>query len=323
VFFASFTRWILCGLFALGVHEGFCQIQPVTFSGPQVTDGWIIDFISYPQTIFGTFPGIKTWPQPMVANVPGSQGGTLTKVSNGLGGGPYPGDHLYFGGYSTNTNTFGGTIKLSIPPLSSVKTIVLQVQITEAYGLDFYQPSGAPGLLINSITASILPSVSRTQHEWIDTVAYTGALEDLYLNTYRYEWDVASVQQVISSIEIQMSVVQHGQIYALQVDQGGITPDPVTPDPVITYPTYPPPLKIISVGPVSYQDNASSVSVTFEGESRTNYILEYNEGLASSTWSSDEELVSTEDGTFTHKFQAAGDHQAAWKRQLFFRARWY
>jgi hypothetical protein len=244
-----------------------------------------------------------------------------------LGGGPYPGDHyLYFGGLGTTTNIFGGTINLSVTPLPSVKKIVLQVQICEAFGLDFYSPGGAPALFVNSISPGAIPTVTRTQHDFIEAGGQSVGPE--YLNTYRYEWDVASVQQVISSIEIQMSVVQHGQIYALQVDQGGITPDPVTPDtvtpdPVITYPTYPPPLKIISVGPVSYQDNASSVSVTFEGESRTNYILEYNEGLASSTWSSDEELVSTEDGTFTHKFQAAGDHQAAWKRQLFFRARWY
>jgi hypothetical protein len=286
-----------------------------------VTDGWSIDFFSYPQTTFGIFPGTNTWTQPMMANMRGSQGGALTKVSNGLGGGPYPGDHLYFGGYSTNTNTFGGTIKLSVNPFPSVKKIVLQVQICEAFGLDFYSPGGAPALFVNSISLGAIPTVTRTQHDFIEAGGLS--VDPEYLNTYRYEWDVASVQQVIRSIEIQMSVVQHGQIFALQVDQGGITPDAVTPDPVVTYPTYPPPLKIISVGPVSYQGNESSVSVTFEGESGTNYVLEYNEGLASSTWSSDEELVSTEDGTFTHTFKTTGDHQVAWKRQLFFRARWY
>jgi hypothetical protein len=310
-FFASYRRWILCGLIALAGQEGFCQIQSVTFSGSQATDGWVIDFISYPQTTFGTFPGTKTWQQAMIANVPGSQGGALTKVTNGLGGGPYPGDHLYFGGYSTNTNTFGGTIKLSVSPLASVKKIVLQVQITEAYGLDFHQPSGSPELLINSNAANLSPSITRTQHEWIDTVAYTGAPEDLYLNTYRYEWDVASVLQVISSIEIQMSVVQHGQIFALQVDQGGPATTVIAP----------PILKIVSVGPVIYQNGESSVEVTFEGASGQNYVLERNEGLGSSGWSSDSQAVSTGTGTFTYTLRATGDRRTAWQRQLFFRAR--
>ena len=310
-FFASYRRWILCGLIALAGQEGFCQIQSVTFSGSQATDGWVIDFISYPQTTFGTFPGTKTWQQAMIANVPGSQGGALTKVTNGLGGGPYPGDHLYFGGYSTNTNTFGGTIKLSVSPLASVKKIVLQVQITEAYGLDFHQPSGSPELLINSNAANLSPSITRTQHEWIDTVAYTGAPEDLYLNTYRYEWDVASVQQVIGSIEIQMSVVQHGQIYALRVDQG------VAGAAVLAAPS----LKILSVGPVLYQNGETSVEVTFEGAPSQSYVLDRNEGLDSAGWLSDSQAVSTGAGTFSYTFRANGDQRAAWQRQLFFRAR--
>ena len=310
-FFASYRRWILCGLIALAGQEGFCQIQPVTFSGSQATDGWVIDFNAYPQITFGTFPGTKTWPQPMIANVPGSQGGALIKVTNGLGGGPYPGDHLYFGGFSTNTNTFGGTIKLSVPPLASVKKIVLQVQITEAYGLDFYQPSGSPALLINSNATGLSASITRTQHELIDTVAYTGALEDLYLNTYRYEWDVASVQQVIGSIEIQMSVVQHGQIYALQVDQG------VAGATVLASPL----LKILSVGPVLYQNGETSVEVTFEGASGQSYVLERNEGLDSAGWLSDGQAVSTGTGIFLYTFRAPGDRRTAWQRQLFFRAR--
>ena len=311
MFFASSTRWILCGLFALGVREGFCQVQPITFSGPQVTDGWVIDFSSYPQSIYGSYPGMKMWTQPMIANQPGSQGGTLTKVSNGQGGGPYPGDHLYFGGSSTNPNTFGGTIKVSIHPLSSVKKVVLQVQITEAYGLDFYQPGGAPVLLVNTATSVPTSSIDRTQHEIIDRVDYTGTLEDLYLNTYRYEWDFSSMQSPITSVEIQMSVVQHGQIYALQVDQGGPATTVIAP----------PILKIASVGPVIYQNGESSVEVTFEGASGQNYVLERNEGLGSSGWSSDGQAVSTGTGIFTYTLRAIGDRRTAWQRQLFFRAR--
>ena len=304
-------RWIFCGLIAFWTHEAFCQIKPLTFSGSQATDGWVIDFNSYSQTIFGTFPGTNTWLQPMIANVnvSGSQRGALTKVTNGLGGGPYPGDHLYFGGYSTNTNTFGGTIKISVPPLSSVKKVVLQVQICQAFGCDFYVPYGAPALTINSISPSALPAVTRTQHELIDPGGLSSA--DEYLNTYRYEWDVTSVQEVIGSIDIQMSVVQHGQIYALQVDQGS----------VVTNPAYPPSLKILSIGPVVYQDNVSSLAVTFEGEPAKAYLLEYNETLATSGWS-DGESVSTSTGIFSHTFRASGDHRIAWQRQLFFRARW-
>jgi len=310
VFFASSTRWILCGLFALGVREGFCQVQPITFSGPQVTDGWVIDFSSYLQSIYGGFPGTKTWPQPMVANAPGSQGGTLTKVANGLGGGPYPGDHyLYFGGYGTTTNIFGGTIKLSVTPIPSVKKIVLQVQICEAFGLDFYSPGGAPALFVNSISPGAIPTVTRTQHDFIE--AGGQSVDPEYLNTYRYEWDVASVQQVISSIEIQMSVVQHGQIFALQVDQGGPATTVIAP----------PILKIVSVGPVIYQNGESSVEVTFEGASGQNYVLERNEGLGASGWSSDGQAVSTGTGIFTYTLRAIGDRRTAWQRQLFFRAR--
>ena len=310
MFFASTGRWVLCGLFALGVREGFSQIQPVTFSGPQATDGWNIDFISYSQSIYGGFPGIKTWPQPMVANVPGSQGGTLTKVSNGLGGGPYPGDHyLYFGGLGTTANIFGGTIKLSVPPLASVKKIVLQVQICEAFGLDFYSPGGAPALFVNSISPGAIPTVTRTQHDFIE--AGGQSVDPEYLNTYRYEWDVASVQQVIGSIEIQMSVVQHGQIYALQVDQG------VAGATVLASPL----LKILSVGPVLYQNGETSVEVTFEGASGQSYVLERNEGLDSAGWLSDGQAVSTGTGIFLYTFRAPGDRRTAWQRQLFFRAR--
>jgi hypothetical protein len=249
----------------------------------------------------------------MIANQDGSQGGALTKVANGDGGGPYPADHLYFGGSSMRSNTFGGTIKVAVAPLASLSKIVLQVQISEAFGLDFYKPDGAPALLVNTTTLVSTSWIARTQHELIDQVNYTGTPEDLYLNTYRYEWDVSLIQVPITKVEIQMSAVQHAQIYALQVDQGGVA----------TNPTYPPPLKILSVGPVSYQDNKTSVSVTFQGESGRSYVTEYNEGLTSSGWSSNGVSVSTgSNGAFTHTFQTTGDHQVAWQRQLFFRARW-
>jgi hypothetical protein len=297
---------------AFWIHDGVCQIQPLAFSGPQATDGWVIDFLSYSQAIYGTYPGTKIWTQPMIANQPSSQGGTLTKVTNGDGGGPYPADHLYFGGSSPNPNTFGGTIKVSVHPLSLVKKVVLQVQITEAYGLDFYQPGGAPVLLVNTATSIPTPSIDQTQHEMIDQVDYTGTLEDLYLNTYRYEWDVSLIQVPITSIEIQMSAVQHAEIYALQVDQGVVA----------TNPSYPPSLKILTIEPVVYQNNVSSVGVTFEGEPAKAYLLDYNEALATSGWSSDGGSVSTGTGIFSHTFRASGDHRIAWQRQLFFRARW-
>ena len=262
--------------------------------------------------VYSVAPGTQDWKQPMIANQPGSQGGALIKVANGDGGGPYPTDHLYFGGYSLQANTFGGTIKLAVTPLPSLKKIVLQVQITDAFGLDFYQPGGAPDLLLNTTTSVATSSIVRTHHEVLDPVEYTGTPEDLYLNTYRYEWDVSLIQVPITSIEIQMSAVQHAQIYALQVDQGGVG----------TIPAYPPSLKILSIGPVVYQDNVSSLGVTFEGESAKAYLLDYNEALAISGWSSDGESVSTGTGIFSHTFRASGDHRIAWQRQLFFRARW-
>jgi hypothetical protein len=287
------------------MHDGFCQIQPLTFSGPQATDGWVIDFIDYPQSMYSGQPGINDWKRPMIANR-GSKEGVLTKVANGVGGGPYPADHLYFGGRSLERNTFGGTIKLAVTPLPSLKKIVLQVQVTDAFGLDFYQPGGAPDLLLNTTTSVATSSIVRTQHEVLDPVNYTGTLEDLYLNTYRYEWDVSLIQVPITSVEIQMSAVQHAEIYALQVDQAD----------------YPPSLKILSIGPVVYQDNVSSLTVTFKGEPAKAYLLDYNEALATSGWSSDGESVSTGTGIFSHTFQASGDHRIAWQRQLFFRARW-
>jgi hypothetical protein len=300
------------------MHEGICQVQLVTFPGSQATDGWTFDLATFPQEVYGgLFPGTDTWLQDMVANVSRSQLGVLTKVSNGEGGGPYPlkningEDVLYFGGYSPYANTFGGIIKLSVTPLPSVKKIVLQVQICQAFGYDFYVPYGTPALTINSISASVDPEVRMTQHDPIGNVGPSSSAE--YKNTYRYEWDVSLIQVPITKVEIQMSAVQHAQIYALQVDQGGVA----------TNPTYPPPLKILSVGPVSYQDNKTSVSVTFQGESGRSYVMDYNEGLTSSGWSSNGASVNTgSNGTFTHTFQTTGDHQVAWQRQLFFRARW-
>jgi len=178
--------------------------------------------------------------------------------------------------------------------------------------LDFYQPNGAPCLLINSNAVNTPPAVTRTQHEFIETVQYTDPPEDLYLNTYRYEWDVGPLSGAVESIAIQMSVVQHGEIYALQVDQGVEVASP---------PATPPWIKILNVGSVSYQNGESTLEVTFQGEPGKSYVLECNESLSPTGWFSDSQSVSSGTGTFLKTFRATGDRRTAWQRQLFFRAR--
>ncbi len=45
--------------------------------------------------------------------------------------------------------------------------------------------------------------------------------EDVYINTYLYDWDLSAYSD-ITDFEIQWTGVQHAQLYALQLDQGSI-----------------------------------------------------------------------------------------------------
>ena len=145
-------------LFTAGAALTHAQIIDVNFTGGGATNysGWSNLGASY-SSYGGGFPGRQPWPAPIPATA-GATAASLNRTAGGIGGatGPYvTGNQIrdtngvlfstgsvYFGSFSGVTNTFGGTVQVAQPgPLSGLQTIVFQVQIGNAFGFDFFQPS--------------------------------------------------------------------------------------------------------------------------------------------------------------------------------------
>lgn len=175
--------------------------------GVSETDGWVgITATNYPG-----YPGYSTssdpWPNPIAANVGGSNGnGELDKVS----GSSYPsGSSLY--------SPSGGTLSLSSDDtISGLETIIFQLDIGPAGGVAL---TGTPTLFINGVEIDV---EDFDIYSYVGTGAYTfnfmGEPEDSFL--YSYQWDLSGYVGTITSYEIQFSVGSHAQIYQMQVDTG-------------------------------------------------------------------------------------------------------
>lgn len=175
--------------------------------------------------------GTATWPSGIAA-YQGDDGhdAEVIKLSSGLGGpldgGPYPGsDSLYFGGYSPEHNRFGGTVAVHEPTaLANVANIVLQIEIGEAYGYDFWEgeDSYLPTLNYNGESQAIEATsweLAKQVYNGTFPAPEGGGEQPLYINTYLFQWDLSDVTDPIDDFQIVISAVQHARIHAMRLDQ--------------------------------------------------------------------------------------------------------
>lgn len=214
---------------------------PLHAAGGNVTNNSWVNLASVAQNgvpgISGIpgFPGTGAWPNPVGSQVDASLGSVgaalggaaLNKTANGNGGGPYPGGSgLYFGGFSSALNNFGGTLAVSdSTPLAGLKTVVFQIGIGEAWTYDFYNgvlpqlsyttaSGGAGGLAANFVEV-----LDKFDNGTMNTP--TGP-ETVYINQYGLQWDLSSVAEPITAFSIAFSGVQHAQVYGLTLTQSDL-----------------------------------------------------------------------------------------------------
>jgi hypothetical protein len=221
-----------CVAVVLSVHQIHAQTVPVNFSGGGLTsfDGWVnMNSVNFPG--FGGFPGNSPWLNPdksvktAGSNASNSGDAEIVRVSGGQDGGPiFLSESLYFGSFVQVANALGGTLRVSEPsPVSGVKTVTLQVQIGEAIGYGFVQPSGAPVLKINGLATTYAPTYSKVVNTYQNGVydsPDTGE-EPVYVKTWAFQWNVANLG-TINSIQIEFSAVTHAQIYSMRLDQTSV-----------------------------------------------------------------------------------------------------
>ncbi|MDP0494775.1 MAG: PEP-CTERM sorting domain-containing protein [Verrucomicrobiota bacterium JB024] len=235
------TLLACCALLLTTGAASFAQTTPqaVSLGGNTKFDGWT-DFSAASNPGYGSFPGSGTWPGPIYANDTdgGSNPAGLVKVSNGSGGGPYPASgSLYFGGFSSDTNVYGGTLAVQEDsPLANLATLVFQVEIGEVYTYDYYDDP-VNGLLVPSLTLNYGDSETITlvaDYDSLIASVLTGTVEmptgpggtmqeePVYQNLYGYQWDVSGYDN-ITSFDIEFSGVQHAQLYSLQLNQSDLS----------------------------------------------------------------------------------------------------
>jgi hypothetical protein len=208
-------------LLLLFTSTSFAQIVDVNFSGAGNTSysAWS-NVNSFNYFGYGFFPGNSAWPAPINANE-GLTTPTLNRTAGSpTGGGPYlASESIYFGSFSQVPNSLGGTLQiLDTAPLFNLKTLVFQIQIGEATGFDFFQPSGLPKLTINNstTTATFTNLVNRFQSGTFPSPE-TGEDEPVYINTWAYQWNFTTTES-FDNYSIDFSGVTHSQIYALRLD---------------------------------------------------------------------------------------------------------
>lgn len=302
------------------------QVRPITFGGGTTSyDGWIgvnaVNFSGY-----GSFPGFSSWPNPILSNVDGSGKSSLNRIAGSpTGGGPFLGSaSIYFGNFSQATNAMGGTMRITnASPLASVRTLILQIQIGEALGYDFYHPTGYPILKINGGTNGLSPSyprylLSRFQSGTFPSPA-TGQNEPIYVNTWIFQWNLAD-DVTVGSFAIDFSCVTHSQVYEIQLDQASaVVSSQITP----TASTEPPRISLLTIASPEYNatNNTTKIRPVFSGPLNTALDIEYCTDLSNPSWSVTTNVLTTT-GTFTNTISATGDLRALWAGKMFFRAKY-
>jgi len=229
----SHLRILAAATASLALSGSFASAapQPVALSGVISTDGWTgLTSANYPG--YGAFPGASDWPGPIGSNTAGSGDADLDRLAGNPQGGPIPlSAGIYFGGFGSTANTFGGTLSISdATPTADLKTVVLQLDITESFGHAFYN-DGLPTLSYNNGTQSLpatFTGLTQTPTGSNDPVLGTSIYSDLF----RLQWDLSDVTTPITSYAIRFSGVQHAQLIDAQVDTSNtftqVVPEPAS-----------------------------------------------------------------------------------------------
>lgn len=314
--FSSSMLMAAMGALLWFVAPASAQIVPVSLAGSTSYDGWSnmtrSGFPGYPD-----YPGSAAWSQPMGSNL-GQGDAELQRLAGGTTtGGPFPAEEsLYFGSFRQVPNDLGGTLRVADgTPVSGVKTVVLQIQIGEAEGYDFFSPSGAPVLKVNGEAAGQVPLapvlISRFQSGTFESPE-TGLDEPVFVNTWGFQWDVSSLG-LINSLQIDFSAVTHAQIYEVRLDQSDVAQGRS-----VFVPAF---LNMIAMGIPQYDGSSTSVTHGFAGPPSSILTVEYTESVGQSPWVASAP-VETGSGSFGVTFTTPGDRRAAWSRNMFFRARY-
>jgi hypothetical protein len=173
----------------------------------------------------GGFPGVTMW-TPKSSQSGSTESNTkLVKVSNGAGGGPYAaGSSIYYGGFSFDPNTNGGTLALNAStPLDGLKTVIFQIQIGEAQTYDFYNHA-LPTLtytLTGDATLHTLAAAASSNFHKLNTgsVEMPTGTEPIYVNSYAMWFDFSAVVGAVESFSVSWTGVQHGQLYGTSIQQ--------------------------------------------------------------------------------------------------------
>lgn len=199
---------------------------PVTLSGTTRSEGWeSLTASNYPGN--GSFPGTAAWVSALASQVGANAGSAgLAKLSNGAAGGPYPASSsIYFGSFGSVPNTYGGTLAVQASGtavLSGVKTVVFQLDIGEAWTYDLHdddQPVLTYTTSAGTFTAPAATYASRYAKVFNGQVLMNGVLEDLYINSRAYQFDVSGAGSAILSFSIRFDGVEHAQVHGTGLQQ--------------------------------------------------------------------------------------------------------
>lgn len=203
--------------------------------------------LSNPAVGMAGYPGMMSsaspWPQP-IASVQGSTGhdAAIYKVGNGEAGpsnfvgGPVPfSSSLYFFSFIPDGDRLGGSVAVKdANPIGNVKNIVLQIEIGEQGGFDFFNDK-LPVLNYNGGSQSIAPVNDEIIHQIDNGIKPSPdpSVEDqhIYINSYLLQWDLSSVGEEIEAFSIDFSAVVHAQVYAMRLDQSdtfSVIPEPAS-----------------------------------------------------------------------------------------------
>lgn len=191
-------------------------------TGTTQSDGWAgLTSANFPG--YGSFPGTGAWPNPIGSNVATSGDADLNKIGLGSGGGAFAASEgIYHGGFSDVPNTLGGTESITdITPVSSLRNVVFQILISEAFGYDLTNDV-RPVLNYNGGSQALLSNfASKTRVDTGTTFPnpISGVEEPLFHTTRVLQWDLSSVVDPITSFAVVFSPVQHSIILEARLDQ--------------------------------------------------------------------------------------------------------
>lgn len=204
----------------------FVPVAAPTGTTSSISEGWEeLTAAAYPDNDVG-FPGTGTWPEALESQVGDDAGSNgLDKFSNGFAGGPYPASSgIYYGGMLTIPNTDGGELGVDISAaglLPGVKTVVLQLDIGEAWTYDLYNDE-PPVLTYTTSSGSGTATLSYQilyKETYNGTVSMPSGTEELNINSRAYQFDLSGVTGTITSLSISFNGVQHAQLYGAGLQQ--------------------------------------------------------------------------------------------------------